>query len=238
MAKSVANQMRSTPVSGVCESSSNVRNRSRTVYPSMPIAKDTRARLHLTQTALDRAHTTASTMQSAFVAASCSSRCRPALLVGSNVLFKPVHIVANLSSDAASHRDTMTSNENLISEPPLPLEFEAMETGSRHPPHYCMDTGGLTQLTVVGPACAASSTSSVVHDHELEAMDSQACTQSSYDGEGGGCINVVTLCNVWRLGVADNDTDSNSMDDHDPFLIPVQESLIGQQCSSYELVIN
>ena len=233
MAKSVANQMHSTSVSGVCESSSNVRNRSRTVYPSMPIAKDTRARLHryLTQTALDRAHTTASTMQSA---SGCSSRCRPALLVGSNVLFKPVHVVANLSSDAASHRDTMTSNENLISEPPLPLEFEVMETGSRHPPHYCMDTGGLTQLTVVGPARAASSTSPVVHDHELEAMDSQACTQSSYDGEGGGCINVVTLRNVWRLSIADNDMDSID----DLFIPPVQESLIGQQSSSYELVIN
>ena len=128
----------------------------------------------------------------------------------------------------------MTSNENVISESPLPLEFEVMEAGSRHPPHYCMDTGGLTQLTVVRPACTASSTSSVVHDHELEAMDSQAYIQSSYDGEGDGCINVVTLRNVWRLSIADNDMDSID----DLFIPPVQESLIGQQSSSYELVIN
>ena len=224
MATSVANQMRPIPVSDV--SSSNIRNRSRTVYPSMPIAEETRARLQLTQT-LNRG---TAAMQSAFVAASCSSRCRPALLVG-NVLSKPVHIVAHLSDDAAPRRDTKTSNENLIS--PLPSEFEVMKTGSRHPPHYCMDTGVLTLPTVVGSACAASSTSSVVvHVYELEAMDSQA--QSSYDGEGGGCINVVTLCNIWKLNIADNDTDSID----DLFIPPVQESLIGQRSCSYELVIN
>lgn len=165
--------------------------------------------------------------------AGCSSlykyRCSPALLIGINAFSKPVHIVKNLTEEASPL---------CVSSETSPLLHELLTgTVSRQAPHYyvdvCTNERDPTQLQVE-PANTASSSSAVVHEA------AHACTQTSTSSDedaGGGtdCINIVTLHNVWRLTATDSgDTDSTD----DLFMIPIEESLIGQQSSSHELVID
>ena len=76
----------------------------------------------------------------------------------------------------------------------------------------------------------------------------QTATTSSEEVTPGDAndstINIVTLHNIWRLTRCRTATDSGDrnstgldVDDHDLFMIPIEESLIGQQSSLYELVI-
>ena len=73
----------------------------------------------------------------------------------------------------------------------------------------------------------------------------QTATNSSEEVNPGGAndytINIVTLHNIWRLTrcpAADSgDRDSTGLDEDDLFIIPTEESLIGQQSSLHELVI-
>ena len=162
---------------------------------------------------------------SSALAAACSAslhtECCPVLLV-SDAFSKPMHIVPPLSVD--SDFLCVSGGE---------------EIGIGHLPHYCVSTCTDGQLqdnqstpssSQVDPACVASSASvvyEVVH----------VCTQSTSDdvGGGNGCINVVTLCSAWRLTAADTDgTDSTD----DLFMIPIEESRIGQYSTLHELVID
>ena len=64
----------------------------------------------------------------------------------------------------------------------------------------------------------------------------------SPSGDGNGCINVVTLHGVWRLTAAaassdDGGADSTDLDDPH-FMLPIEESLLGQQSNLHELVID
>ena len=172
----------------------------------------------------------------AFVAA-CPSQCCPGLLIGVNAFSKPVHIVANLSEDSDSVRVSRTSNETSL----LPHGIIEI-TGHGHVPHYCVDAD---KQDIPSPSSqtsteSASTTSSAVYE------DVHACTQAASDdadaGGGSGCINIVTLQSVWRLralSVSDHIIDdTDSMDDLFMFMIPVEESLIGQQSSLHELVLS
>ena len=66
-------------------------------------------------------------------------------------------------------------------------------------------------------------------------------TMDSTSGDGNDCINVVTLHGVWRLTAAaasdDGDADSTNLDDPH-FVLPIEESLLGQQSNLHELVID
>ena len=67
-------------------------------------------------------------------------------------------------------------------------------------------------------------------------------TMDSPSGDGNGCINVVTLHGVWRLTAAaassdDGGADSTDLDDPH-FMLPIEESLLGQQSNLHELVID
>ena len=178
------------------------------------------------------AEVSAQSSSSSATYSSLHSECCAALLVG-DALSKPVHIrriVAPLSEDSDSNflRDTSTSSE--------PLHAPG------HLPHYCVHADASTNgqdtqsapSTQIEPAGAASSTSSVVYE------DVHACTLTTIDEDAGGgigctCINIVTLCSVWSLTAVDTDnTDSTD----DLFMIPIEESLIGQQSSLHELVID
>ena len=151
------------------------------------------------------------------------TECCPALLV-SGAFSKPVHIA---------------SPSVLVDSDSLCVSSEE-EIGIGHLRHYCVSTCTDGQLqdnqsapssSQVDRACAASS-ASVVHE---------VCTQATGDDDAGSrngnCMNVVTLCSVWRLAAADID-DTDSTDSSDLFMIPIEESTIGQQNSLHELVID
>ena len=164
---------------------------------------------------------------SSALTAACSSlysKCRPALLV-SNAFSKPVHIASSSFSE-----DSVADFLCVSSTPTEPFIHEEIGPGHKILPHYYMGacTDGQLQDTrsapsQVEPACAASNTS-VAH----EAV--HVCTQSISDDAGGGngCINVVTLCSIWRLTTTDTD-DTDSTDDL--FMIPIEESQIGRHSS-------
>ena len=65
--------------------------------------------------------------------------------------------------------------------------------------------------------------------------------RGSTSGDGNGCINIVTLRGVWRLTAVaasdDGDVDSTNLDDPH-FMLPIEESLLGQQSNLHELVID
>jgi hypothetical protein len=71
-------------------------------------------------------------------------------------------------------------------------------------------------------------------------------TISEEDSPVGGnecTINIVTLHDIWRLtstatSTDGGDRDSTGLDVDDLFMIPIEESLIGQQSSLHELVID
>ena len=172
-------------------------------------------------------------------------RCRPALLIGINAFSKAVHIITTVSEEAAPLCVSNTSNES----PPLLHEL-LIGTVPLHLSHCCVydvctngqDAQGAPNQLQVEPANTASSSSSVHVVHEAAAA--HACTQISTatqcdEDAGGGndCINIVTLHNVWRLTATAYDSgNTDSLDDL--FMIPIEESLIGQQSSSHELVID
>ena len=148
-----------------------------------------------------------------------------------------MHIIANSPEVSDSVRVSRTSNETSL----LPHGEIA---GHPHVPHYCMDADSKQDIpspssqTNTEPALAASTTSSAVYE------DVHACTQATSDdadaGGGSGCINIVTLQSVWRLrALSDHIIDNtDSMDDLFMFMIPVEESLIGQQSSLHKLVLS
>ena len=191
---------------------------------------------------------------------SCSSRgsslyrCCAALLIGINAFSKPVHIVTNLSEEATSPAsNTSSSNERSRL---LLHESIVVGNGPLRLPHYCVDvctnarplTQCYDQLRVESAnAIATTSSSSVVHEGAAQChassqqQTSTVSTTSDEDtaGAGGGnrCINVATLRSVWRLTAASDDGDADSTDLGDPhFMIPIEESLIGQQSDLYEFV--
>ena len=165
---------------------------------------------------------------SSALAAACSSlhiECRTALLV-SDAFSKPVHIASSSALSEDSAADFLCVSRT----PTEPLHEEIIGPG--HLPHYCMDMDACTdgQLQDIQsapqPIYVASSSASV---HEVVRSDHM------HAGGGNGCINVVTLCSIWRLTATDTDeTDSTD----DLFMIPIEESRIGQQSSSHELVID
>ena len=175
----------------------------------------------------------------------CTCRCRPALLI-SNAFSKPVHVVTNLPEETAP---LCVSNEA------SPLLNESLMVIPRFVPHdhytVCnydeLDAPrprapALARLQQVEPENAASncSNSSLVH------QTAQTATTSSEETTPGGAndytINIVTLHNIWRLtrcrtATDSGDRDSTGLDKDDLFIIPTEESLIGQQSSLHQLVI-
>ena len=167
-----------------------------------------------------------------------SSKCRPAMIIGVGGMSKLVHIVDTTLLDAAlsSRRESRAVH--------IRLQHESNGVGRSavagascaiaapgHLYHYGMYVHANGHDTLTVPPQTASSTSTSLM------MEPIACTQSSYDGEGDGCcITIATLHNVWRLRELDTDLIQEIRDDL--FMAPVQESLIGQQSSSHDLVIN
>ena len=149
-----------------------------------------------------------------------------------------MHIIANSSEDSDSVRVSRTST---ASEASLLPHGEISSHG--HVRHYCVDADkqdipSPSSQTSIEPALAASTTSSAMYE------DVHACTQATSDdadaGGGSGCINLVTLQSVWRLQALRDHSidDTDPMDDLFMFMIPVEESLIGQQSSLHELVLS
>ena len=171
----------------------------------------------------------------------CTCRCHPALLI-SNAFSKPVHVVTNLLEEATplcvSNEASPSLNESLMVIP-------------QFVPHYSVCTNGLdaprapalARLQVESANAASNcSSSSLVHEA------AQTATNSSEEVSPGGAndyyntINIVTLHNIWRLtrcraGADSDDRDSTRLDEDNLFMIPVEESVIGQQSSLHELVI-
>ena len=166
------------------------------------------------------------------------NRCHPALLIG-NAFSKLVHVVTNLPEEATplcvSNEASPSINESLMVTP-------------QFVPHYSIYTNeldaprapALARLKVESANAASNcSSSSLVHEA------AQTATTSSEEVNPGGAndytINIVTLHNIWRLTrcpAADSgDRDSTGLDENDLFIIPTEESLIGQQSSLHELVI-
>ena len=162
----------------------------------------------------------------AVIGSSLNIECCPALLVG-NAFSKTVHIIAApLSEDSDFHCVSSTSSKR---------SHAKKEAGSGYLPHYCMYADTYTDRqsasSQIEPAGAAVSTLIPVTYEDVH-----ACTLTTIDedvGGGNGCISIVTLCSVWRLIAIDTD-DTNSTGDL--FMNPIEESLIGQQSSSYELI--
>ena len=163
------------------------------------------------------------------------SRCHPALLIG-NAFLKPVHVVTNPPEVApplcvSNEASLLQHCESLMMMRAGPLQFV---------PHYSVCTNELDALRA--PNAASNCSSSLVHEA------AQTATTSSEEVTPGGAndytINIVTLHNIWRLTRCRTATDSGDrnstgldVDDHDLFMIPFEESLIGQQSSLHELVI-
>ena len=178
------------------------------------------------------------------------SRCHPALLI-SNAFLKPVYVVTNLPEEATP---LCVSNE---ASPLLHKSLMVMRAGPLQfvPPHYsnsvctneldALRAPALAQLQVEPANATSNCSSSLVHEA------AQTATTSSEEVTPGGAndytINIVTLHNIWRLircrtCTATDSGDRNSIgldvDDHDLFMIPTEESLIGQRSSLHELVID
>jgi hypothetical protein len=172
-------------------------------------------------------------------------RCHPALLIGSNAFSKPVHIATNLSKKAFPLRESS----------PLLDESPATGTGPlQFVPHYCaldvctneLDAQRAPTRLQIEPAAnninaASNCRSSAVH----EAAAAQTVTMATNGEEdtpvgGNDCtvINVVTLCNIWRLISTATDSHNGRDSTDDLFMIPIEESLIGQQSDLHELVID
>ena len=171
----------------------------------------------------------------------CTCRCHPALLI-SNAFSKPMHVVTNLPEEAIP---LCVSNEA------SPSQNESSIVTPQFVPHYSVCTNELDAPRApalarlqIGPANAARNCSSSSLMHEA----AQTATNSSEEVTPGGAndytINIVTLHSIWRLTryrcrtAADSgDRDATGLDDDDLFIIPTEESLIGQQSSLHELVI-
>lgn len=96
-------------------------------------------------------------------------------------------------------------------------------------------------VTAAQAQLASSISESVVQETAVD-LQCHVCTQAPGDddrvGGGNGCINFVTLCNIWRLEFTTIDTDNAGSTLDDLFMIPIEESRIGQHSSSHELVID
>ena len=162
----------------------------------------------------------------------CTCRCHPALLI-SNAFSKPVHVVTNLPEEASP---LCVSNEA------SPLQLESLMVMRAGPlqfvPHYSVCTNELDALRT--PNAASNCSSSLVHEA------AQTATTSSEEVTPGGAndcsINIVTLHSIWRLtrcrtATDSGDRDSTGLDVDDLFMVPTEESLIGQQSSLHELII-
>ena len=190
---------------------------------------------------------------------SCSSiargsSCRAALLIGINAFSKPVHIVTNLSDSEEATSPVSNTSSSSFNERSrlLPHELIMVGNGVLRLPHYCVDVcTNARQLTLgrllVEPAnaVATTSSSSVVHEaaqcHASSQHHASTVNVPISEDAGGenGCINIATLRDVWRLTAASDDGDADSTDLGDPhFMIPIEESLIGQQSNLHELVID
>jgi hypothetical protein len=81
-----------------------------------------------------------------------------------------------------------------------------------------------------------------VYDHEAAQIVTTSSEEDTPVGGNNCTINVVTLRNIWRLTstatfTESDDRDSTDLDLDDLFMIPIEESLIGQQSSLHEMVI-
>ena len=190
----------------------------------------------------------------------CSSfcRCREALLIGINAFSKPVHIVMNLSEETTSPLSVSINTSSSQNEGSRLLLHESIVVGNGisplRLPHYCVDVcTNARQLTLgrllvePGNAVATISSSSVAHEGAAQyhassqhhASTVNAPISEHVGGAENGCINIATLHDVWRLTAASDDGDADSTDLGDPhFMIPIEESLIGQQSNLHELVID
>ena len=173
------------------------------------------------------------------------SRCHPALLIG-NAFSKPVHIVTNPPEEAIplciSNEASSLLHESLMVIQAGPLPFV---------PHYSVCINELDALRApalarlqVEPENAASNCSSSTLVHEAaQTVNTCSSEETTPGGVNDYTINIVTLHNIWRLTRCRTATDSGDRDstglDHedDLFMIPTEESLIGQQSSLHELVI-
>ena len=210
------------------------------------VAADTRRRLHSVY------GTTSASM------CVCSSfcRCRAALLIGINAFSKPVHIVINLSEETTSPLSVSINTTSSQNERSRLLLHESIVVGNGvgplRLPHYCVDVCTNARPLTLGRllvdpanAVATTSSSSVVHEAAQYHASSQQQTStvnvpiSEEAGGENGCINIATLRDVWRLTAASDDSDADSTDLGDlHFMIPIEESLIGQQSNLHELVID
>ncbi len=101
-------------------------------------------------------------------------------------------------------------------------------------------------LQIESANTASNCSSSLVHDHEAAqtaTIGGEEDTNTPVGARGNDrTVNIVTLHGIWRLtSTATNDSgdgDSTDLDVDDLFMIPVEESLIGQQSSLHELVID
>ena len=185
-----------------------------------------------------------------FAAASTStlawtcSRCHPALLIG-NAFSKPMHVVTNPPEEApplcVSNEASPLLHESLMAMRAGPLQFV---------PHYSVCTNELDAPRApalarlqVEPANAASNCSSLSLVHEAAQTAINSSEEITPGGANDYTINIVTLHNIWRLTRCRTAADSGGrystgLDEDDLFIIPTEESLIGQQSSLHELVID
>jgi hypothetical protein len=137
------------------------------------------------------------------------------------------------------HNDDIV--QQTVSVTPAPLHYPGVDIHANELDHV---QRAPTRLQIEPANADNSSSHSLVH----EACTQTVATISEEDSPVGGngrTINIVTLHGIWRLTSTATSTDGGDrdstgldVDDHDLFVIPIEESLIGQQSSLHELVID
>jgi hypothetical protein len=148
-------------------------------------------------------------------------------------------IISNIHHPAAARRYVYSTHiaaarSHRLQQIPYDATSDSMLDAQRIP----------TQLQIEYANTASNCSSSLVHDREAAQTATIGGEEDTPVGARGNdrTVNIVTLHGIWRLtSTATNDSgdgDSTDLDVDDLFMIPVEESLIGQQSSLHELVID